>query len=127
MNPAESPSQFSLRIREGFPIVVLKGDVDISTADQFRNFLTEHIPENASFVLFEFSGVEYFDSTALGILLAYPKPPRRKLIFAPGRAVLRFFQSISFKNPLLFAADEDSAIKLARSNEMKAQEDQVFE
>ncbi len=50
-------------------LIVLKGEVDIYTAPRFKEDLLALIDEGMTDILVDLTGVEFIDSTALGVLI----------------------------------------------------------
>ncbi len=66
------PVNFSVKTynhENGTPVVVLGGEVDVYTAPQMKEQLSSLIQSGAQRIIVDLSGVNYFDSTALGTLI----------------------------------------------------------
>lgn len=56
--------------RDGdWTVVALRGEVDLASAPQFRRELHELIDRGSTRVLFDLGGLEFMDSTGLGVLI----------------------------------------------------------
>lgn len=82
--------------RNGDAVVVrLAGELDLYNAQTVRNALSEAVAEEPQRVVVDLSGVEFLDSTALGVLVeARAKLPDRRafLLAAPGLEPRRALQ-----------------------------------
>jgi len=55
--------------REGYAVVVVAGEVDMHTAPTLRERLVETVGEGHDGIVVDLEGVEFFDSTGLGVLI----------------------------------------------------------
>jgi anti-sigma B factor antagonist len=81
------------RLRDDVGLVVLTGEVDISTAPSFKDDLIALVDEGVTHVVVDLLAVTFIDSTALGVLIGgvrrlHPGGGRLVLV-AAGRPVLR--------------------------------------
>lgn len=56
--------------RDGFAIVNVKGEVDVFTAPKLREQLISAVEEGERRIIVGLEGVEFLDSTGLGVLVA---------------------------------------------------------
>ncbi len=61
---------FTRDIRQGLPILVVSGELDVYTRTQFADAL-QSLDASAERVLIDFCGCRYFDSSALTELIAF--------------------------------------------------------
>jgi anti-sigma B factor antagonist len=57
-------------------VVDVAGEIDVSTADELRQRLTGHLDEGRTDLVVNLSGVEFMDSTGLGVLVGVLKRTR---------------------------------------------------
>lgn len=62
------PFALSREERQGVAVLTVSGDIDVDTAWELREALTETLGERDTVV--DMSGVEFLDSTGLGVLVA---------------------------------------------------------
>ena len=55
--------------RQPFVVVAVRGEVDIATAPQLREKLVELASQGAQKVVVDLEGVDFLDSTGLGVLI----------------------------------------------------------
>jgi len=55
--------------RQPFVVVAVRGEVDIATAPKLREKLVELASQGAQNVVIDLEGVEFLDSTGLGVLI----------------------------------------------------------
>jgi anti-sigma B factor antagonist len=85
-------SEHSL-LRDDAGLIVLSGEVDISTAPRFREDLLRLVDAGVRHIVVDLTQVTFIDSTALGVLIGgvrrlHPHEGRMVLV-AAGRPVLR--------------------------------------
>lgn len=109
------PEAFSWHLIDNIPVIVLPRQVERSNAQEFRAFLSDNVSLRSPIALFDFTHVEWFDSTALGVMASFAKPPNFAIMFNVSPSMMLVFQSMYFKNRsgLLWAQDEVSAVGLA--------------
>lgn len=59
----------STRSVDGYTVVAVAGDVDISTSPTLRSALTEATGDGTGVIVVDLTGVPFVDSTALGVLV----------------------------------------------------------
>ena len=55
--------------RNGWSVLSVQGEVDVYTAPQFREQLIELVDQGRRSILVDLEGVEFLDSTGLGVLV----------------------------------------------------------
>jgi anti-sigma B factor antagonist len=55
--------------RNGWAVLAVQGEVDVYTAPQFREQLIELVDQGQHSILVDLEGVEFLDSTGLGVLV----------------------------------------------------------
>jgi anti-anti-sigma factor len=93
------PGTFNVAFAKGFPLVILRGDIDLGVAEALREALAREVPSDSRVTLFDFGEVSWLDSSGLGALLQHLKPPRRGIFFCVQPWIIKFFQMINFKKP----------------------------
>ena len=100
----------------GAVVLALHGDADLHAAPLLRNRLEGTIDSDVSGVVVDVSDVPFFDSTALGVLVAGMKrlrATRRQLrIAAPGTEVRRLLELTLLDRVLAVDATRDEALAL---------------
>jgi anti-sigma B factor antagonist len=66
----------STREVEGTTIVVVGGEIDVYTAPKLRDKITELVAEGVYSIIIDMEGVEFLDSTGLGVLVGGLKKVR---------------------------------------------------
>jgi anti-sigma B factor antagonist len=62
--------------RSPYTVLVVKGDVDVYTAPRLREKLVELVSEGARKIVVDLDGVDFLDSTGLGVLVGGLKRAR---------------------------------------------------
>lgn len=60
----------SRAVRDGIPVLTVRGEIDVSTAPELRERLLEVAENGAPVVVVDLSDVSFVDSTALGVLVS---------------------------------------------------------
>ena len=55
--------------RNGFAVLSVRGEVDVYTAPKFRERLIELVAEGKHHIVVDLEGVDFLDSTGLGVLV----------------------------------------------------------
>jgi len=63
--------QITERAEGSVPIVSITGDIDLETSPQLREFLKTKSAAKTPFLLLDFGGVNYIDSSGLATLIEY--------------------------------------------------------
>jgi anti-sigma B factor antagonist len=62
--------------RDGFAVLSVRGEVDVYTAPRFRERLIELVSEGKHRIIVDLEGVDFLDSTGLGVLVGGLKKVR---------------------------------------------------
>jgi anti-sigma B factor antagonist len=64
--------EFRTKVKEagGYPVIELKGEIDLSTSPVFKEKVYEIIESGRKDIVIDLSGLEFMDSTGLGVLVA---------------------------------------------------------
>ncbi len=81
-SPLREPPVRGLEAKDGALVLVLAGELDLYNADEVRSALADALASEPERIVVDLSGVEFVDSTALGVLIE----ARAKL--GPGRLLL---------------------------------------
>lgn len=57
-------------VRDGIPVLAVKGEIDVSTAPELRERLLAAAESGQTVVVVDLSDVSFVDSTALGVLVS---------------------------------------------------------
>src|SRR5438552_18904390 len=74
--PAGDDFRISVRDDGGTPTVVVEGEVDVATAPALRDELYRLIEQGSREVVVDLSGMDFIDSTGLGVFVGALKRPR---------------------------------------------------
>src|SRR5437660_7682899 len=55
--------------RDGYTVLAVRGEVDVYTAPRFRERLIELVSEGKHRIIVDLEGVDFLDSTGLGVLV----------------------------------------------------------
>jgi anti-anti-sigma factor len=106
----------------GVSIVSVSGEIDIATADNFRQALAAESGEEC--VVVSLLEVEYIDSSGLGVLVREHKARQgrgqRLMIVLPPHPASRVFEVTQLNRALACFSDVASAIQVARDQEISA-------
>lgn len=88
----EEPMSVRVVDRQGVPLLMPEGEVDIYTAGRLESALQEALGRGASGVVVDLSRISYFDSSGLGVLVrAARQEGARVLVVAPQPRIARLF------------------------------------
>ena len=62
--------------RDGYTVLAVRGEVDVYTAPRFRERLIELVSEGKHRIVIDLEGVDFLDSTGLGVLVGALKRVR---------------------------------------------------
>jgi anti-anti-sigma factor len=106
----------------GVSIVSVSGEIDIATADNFRQALAAESGEESLVV--SLLDVEYIDSSGLGVLVSEHKARQgrrqRLLVVLPPHPASRVFEVTQLNRALACFGDVATAIQAARGDESSA-------
>ena len=74
--PAGEDFRISVREGDGAPTVVVQGEVDVATAPALRDELYRLIERGANRVVVDLAGMDFIDSTGLGVFVGALKRAR---------------------------------------------------
>ena len=66
------------RSGDGATVVAVQGEIDVYTAPKLRDKITELVGEGAYHLIIDMEGVEFLDSTGLGVLVGGLKKVRAR-------------------------------------------------
>jgi len=96
-------------------IVVLRGEVDIYSAPQFKEALVHGIEEGARRIVVDLSDVTFIDSTALGVLVSGAKRVRPRNgnldIVCKDENIIRIFEITGLNRIFGIYPDRAAALK----------------
>ncbi len=80
----------------GVPVIALEGEVDVYTAPQLKQQMMTELEAGARQMIVDLTKVEYFDSTALGVLIGGLKRIRERdgglSLICPSPRIRRVFE-----------------------------------
>lgn len=83
-------------MESGVPVIKLTGEVDVYTAPQLKQQMIGMLEAGANQILIDLTEVEYFDSTALGVLIGGLKRMRERdgnlSLICPNPRIRRVFE-----------------------------------
>ncbi|MGV3722444.1 MAG: STAS domain-containing protein [Actinomycetota bacterium] len=91
--PEEALMDIRVSHRHKAPVIHVEGELDLFTADRFRECLRAQLSNSETVVIVDLSGATYIDSTGLGILLqAARKAAGGLTIVSPRERITRLFR-----------------------------------
>lgn len=87
--------RISTRVDEGVAFISVSGDLDLATADEFRNAGQNALTDFVGTLRIDLGGVSFLDSTGLGALIAIrnrAQPHHTVILDNPTRQVLRVLE-----------------------------------
>ncbi len=101
-------------LAQGIALVELAGEVDISTAPQFKRELEAAVSEGSTKVVVDLSQVTFIDSTALGVLVGAVRHLHplggSMVVVAGGHAVMRPITLTGLDRVFTIVATRDEAL-----------------
>ncbi|MBI2843471.1 MAG: STAS domain-containing protein [Armatimonadetes bacterium] len=80
----------------GVPVITLDGEVDVYTAPQLKQQMVSLLESGTTHMVIDLTNVEYFDSTALGVLIGGLKRIRERdgnlSLICPSPRIRRVFE-----------------------------------
>ena len=99
--------------QDGIPVLGVHGEVDVSTAPQLRQHLVELSSSGAATAVVDLEGVDFLDSTGLGVLVSGLKRFRTiggdLLLVCTHRRVLKVFEITGLTTVFSIADTVDEA------------------
>lgn len=108
--PDEGLVDIRVSHRHRVPVIHVEGELDLFTADRFRDCLRAELTRTSGTVIVDLSGTSYIDSTGLGILLqGARRASTRLVIVSPRERITRLFRIAGLAgNMTLFASLPDA-------------------
>ncbi|HSX68199.1 anti-sigma factor antagonist [Nocardioides sp.] len=105
------------RDHDGVSVVAVKGEIDVYTAPRLRDRITDLVGGGAYRIVVDLEGVEFLDSTGLGVLVGGLKKVRAhggslQLVCTQER-LLKIFRITGLAKVFVIHDDLDSAIAAA--------------
>lgn len=101
-------------LRSDLGLVVLGGELDISTAPQFKSDLCALVDEGVKDIVVDLNEVTFIDSTALGVLIGGVRRVRSAggviVLVATGRAVVRALALTGLDRVFTICATREQAL-----------------
>jgi len=95
-------------------LVVLTGEVDISTAPRFKDDLVALVEEGVTHIVVDLTAVTFIDSTALGVLIGGVRRLHagggQLILVATGRPVLRALTLTGLDKVFTICASREQAV-----------------
>jgi anti-sigma B factor antagonist len=83
-------------LENGVPVIKLEGEVDVYTAPQLKQQMISLLESGTKQIVIDLTKVEYFDSTALGVLIGGLKRMRERdgnlSLICPNPRIRRVFE-----------------------------------
>ena len=99
---------------DGVPVLVVRGEVDVATAPRFRQSIVELSGEGSKWAIVDLEGVDFLDSTGLGVLVSGLKRFRTLggdlLLICTQRRILRVFEITRLDRAFSVFASRDEAV-----------------
>lgn len=100
------------------PVIALTGEVDVYTAPRLKQQMISLLDGGATNLVVDLTGVEYLDSTALGVLIGGLKRMRERdgdvVLVCPGARIRRVFEITGLDKIFGIYENEDDAWKALR-------------
>jgi anti-sigma B factor antagonist len=107
--------------QDGIPVLGVHGEVDVSTAPQLRQHLVELASSGAATAVVDLAGVDFLDSTGLGVLVSGLKRFRTiggdLLLVCTHRRVLKVFEITGLTNVFSIHGTVAEAVQAARAGQ----------
>ena len=106
---------FELREREGIGVVYISDDITMENIQSFRRFITNEVNPKFREVILDMSEVEYFCSSAYGVMLRCLEATRSKggdmVLANASESVRRLFEVTRLTSVIRLEDTEASAVK----------------
>jgi anti-sigma B factor antagonist len=100
-------------------VVVVAGELDLSTAPRLKRMLLEALRVGRSRLVVDLSGATFMDSTALGVLVGVRRAleaGEQLIIVCPRGDVLQIFELTGMRDAFAIVATQDEALADARGD-----------
>ena len=99
---------------EGWSLARVAGDIDIASAPRLRERLITLITEGRTRIVLDLSGVDFLDSTGLGVIVGVLKRARTMggdlALVCPNQSVRRVFEITALDRTMPLADSVDGAL-----------------
>jgi len=99
-------------------IINLQGEVDVYTAPQLKQEIIDQLGKGANQIIVNLTGVQYLDSTGLGVLIGGLKRTREKdgelTLICPNQRIYRIFEITGLSTIFQIFQSEDEALQHIR-------------
>ena len=106
--------------RNGFAVLAVHGEVDVYTAPQFREQLIQLVDQGQRSILVDLEGVEFLDSTGLGVLVGGLKRVRSHdgdlALVCTQRRILKVLEITGLTKVFTIHDSVDAAVAANRQN-----------
>lgn len=104
------------------PVIVLSGEVDVHTAPRLKQQMVSLLEDGVTSLIVDLGGVDYLDSTALGVLIGGLKRIRERkgdmVLVCPGARVRRVFEITGLDRIFgIYSNDDEACRALRKENE----------
>ena len=101
--------------RDGVAVLAVRGEVDVYTAPRLREQLVELVSQGKHRIVVDLEGVEFLDSTGLGVLVGGLKRVRTHdgdlLLVCTQHRILKVFEITGLTKVFSIHASVDDAVK----------------
>jgi anti-sigma B factor antagonist len=100
--------------REGVAVIVLSGEVDVYTSPRLKQEMVDLLNRGQVNLIVDLNGVEYLDSTGLGVLIGGLKRARERdgdlRLICENMRILRIFEITGLTKIFEIDRDEEGAL-----------------
>lgn len=101
-------------------VINLQGEVDVYTAPQLKQEIIDQLGSGANQIVVNLTGVQYLDSTGLGVLIGGLKRAREKdgelTLVCPNQRIYRIFEITGLSKIFDIYQSEDEALTSVRGS-----------
>jgi anti-sigma B factor antagonist len=105
--------------RDGWAVLAVRGEVDVYTAPRFRERLIELVSQGKHHIVVDLQGVDFLDSTGLGVLVGGLKRLRSHdgdlVLVCTANRILKVFEITGLTKVFAIHESVDEAVKTATS------------
>jgi anti-sigma B factor antagonist len=102
--------------REGVAVIMLSGEVDVYTSPRLKQEMVDLLNQGQAHLIVDLNGVEYLDSTGLGVLIGGLKRARERdgdlRLICENMRILRIFEITGLTK--IFEIDNNEGDALAK-------------